>query len=221
MYNDQADTLRHSRLTEFFVNRPVLSFISQGKQSDESTWRRMSVPSRNFNKYKEIVYCYFCILLTLSLQCCCYMFTCLSPFFTLMLLLPVYLFLLFFFILMLLLRVPHVKFFFQQVLISWILPLSSCLIWQIIRFIHLPNEYGCIYAWTTLGSGPAVDLQKMSNLEKIDESYFDLGGYVNKQKTSEFWSSGIIGLFWARINKPIIFVFVAFVYILITPFPFS
>ena len=29
--------------------------------------------------------------------------------------------------------------------------LSSCLIWQIISFIP-PNEYGCVYAWTTLGN---------------------------------------------------------------------
>ena len=29
--------------------------------------------------------------------------------------------------------------------------LSSCLIWQIIRFLVPPNEYGCVYAWTTLG----------------------------------------------------------------------
>ena len=35
--------------------------------------------------------------------------------------------------------------------------LSSCLIWQIISCILPPNEYGCIYAWTTLGGGPAID----------------------------------------------------------------
>ena len=53
--------------------------------------------------------------------------------------------------------------------------LSSCLIWQIISFILPPNEYGC--AWTTLGSGPAIDLQKMPILPKeiifSDEAYFD------------------------------------------------
>ena len=27
---------------------------------------------------------------------------------------------------------------------------TSCLIWQKIRFILPPNEYGCVYAWTTL-----------------------------------------------------------------------
>ena len=63
--------------------------------------------------------------------------------------------------------------------------LSSCLIWQIICFILPPNEYGCVYAWTTLGSGPAIDLQKMPILAKkiifSDEAHFDLGGYVNKQ----------------------------------------
>ena len=35
--------------------------------------------------------------------------------------------------------------------------LSSCLIWQIITFILPPNEYGFVYAWTTLGSGLAID----------------------------------------------------------------
>ena len=53
--------------------------------------------------------------------------------------------------------------FFQLVLISWIVTLSACLIWQIISFILPPSEYGCVYAWTTLGSGPAIDLQKKQN----------------------------------------------------------
>ena len=39
---------------------------------------------------------------------------------------------------------------------------SSCLI----CFILPPNEYGCEYAWTTLGNGPAIDLQKMAILVK-------------------------------------------------------
>ena len=39
---------------------------------------------------------------------------------------------------------------------------SSCLIWQKISFILPPNEYGCVSDWTTLGSGPANDLQKMA-----------------------------------------------------------
>ena len=63
--------------------------------------------------------------------------------------------------------------------------LSSCLIWQISSFILSPNEYGCLYAWTRLGSGPAIDLQKMPILAKkiifSDETPFDLGEYVNKQ----------------------------------------
>ena len=40
--------------------------------------------------------------------------------------------------------------FFQLVLISWIVTLSSCLIQQIISFILPPNKYGCVYARTTL-----------------------------------------------------------------------
>ena len=59
--------------------------------------------------------------------------------------------------------------------------LSSCLIWQIISFILLSNEYGCVYAWTMLGNGSAIDLQKMMILAKKNETHFDLGRYVNKQ----------------------------------------
>ena len=58
-------------------------------------------------------------------------------------------------------RVRH-----QLVLISCMVTLCSCLIWQIIGFIFPPNEYGCVYAWTTLGSGHAIDLQKMPILAK-------------------------------------------------------
>ena len=80
---------------------------------------------------------------------------------------------------------PPSNIFFQLVLISWMVKLSSGLIWQIISFILPPNEYDCVYAWTTLGSGPAIDLQKMSILaNKIifsDEAHFNLGGYENKQ----------------------------------------
>ena len=63
-----------------------------------------------------------------------------------------------------------------------ILMLSS-----IINFIPPPNEYGCVYAWTTLGNGPTIVLQKMSILAKkiifSAEVHYDLGGcgYVNKQ----------------------------------------
>ena len=55
---------------------------------------------------------------------------------------------------------------FQLVFISWMVTLSSWLIWQIINFILPPNEYGCVYAWTTLGSGPAIDLKKVLILAK-------------------------------------------------------
>ena len=61
---------------------------------------------------------------------------------------------------------------------------SSCLIWQIISFMLLPNEYGCVYAWTTLESRFAIDFQKMPILAKqiifSDEAHFDLGEYVKK-----------------------------------------
>ena len=61
-------------------------------------------------------------------------------------------------------RVHHLT--FQLVFISWMVTLSSCLIWQIISFILSPNEYGCVYAWTKLGSVPAINLQKMPILAK-------------------------------------------------------
>ena len=68
----------------------------------------------------------------------------------------------------------------------------------------------------TLGSGPAIDLQKMPILAKkitfSDEAHFDFGGYVNKQNCSIWgtensnskrvtvwcglWSRGIIGPFF-------------------------
>ena len=59
---------------------------------------------------------------------------------------------------------------------------SSCMIWHIISFILPPNEYGCVYAWTTLGSGPVNDAGfiKKKNIFS-DEAHFDLGGCVNKQ----------------------------------------
>ena len=62
--------------------------------------------------------------------------------------------------------VRHLTFFFQLVLISWMVTLDSYLIWQIISFILPPKEYVCVYAWTMLGSRPAIDLQKMPILAK-------------------------------------------------------
>ena len=56
--------------------------------------------------------------------------------------------------------------------------LSSYLIWQIISFILPSNEYGCVNAWTTLGSGPAIDLQKMTILAKKNHIF----------RWSSFWS---------------------------------
>ena len=86
--------------------------------------------------------------------------------------------------------------------------LSSYLIWQIISSILPPNEYGCVYAWTTLG------------IIFSDEVHFDLDRYVNKLNCRiwgtknlhayienpthskrvtvwcGFWSRGIIGPFF-------------------------
>ena len=57
-------------------------------------------------------------------------------------------------------------FFFELVLISWMVTLSSCLIWQIISFL-LPRTNKVVYTLEpTLGSGPAIDLHKISILTK-------------------------------------------------------
>ena len=109
----------------------------------------------------------------------------------------------------------HPKFFFQQVLTSWMVILSSCLIWQIISFILPLNVYD--------------DLQKMPILAKEiifpNEAHFDLGVYVNKRNCRiwdtenlhayidkpthpkrvtvwcGFWSRGIIRLFFFRKDQ--------------------
>ena len=48
---------------------------------------------------------------------------------------------------------PPSNFFVQLMLMfnAWMVALSSCLIWQIIIFNLLLNEYDCVYAWTMLG----------------------------------------------------------------------
>ena len=59
-------------LLEYFriaVACSVLPFISQGKQSDECTWRSMPLPSQNLYKCKQVV-------AVLLLHVCC-----ISPFF--------------------------------------------------------------------------------------------------------------------------------------------
>ena len=42
--------------------------------------------------------------------------------------------------------------FFRLVLISWMVTLNSCLIWQIINFVLPANNMVHVYAWTTLGN---------------------------------------------------------------------
>ena len=68
--------------------------------------------------------------------------------------------------------------------------LNSCLIWQIIIFMLPPNEYGCVYAWTTLGSGPAIDLHKMAILAKKNHRF----------RCSSFWSWRVCKQAIARIH---------------------
>ena len=117
------------------------------------------------------------------------------------------------------------RFFFQLVLISWIATLRSCLIWQIISSIPPLNEYGCVYAWTTLGSGPAIDLQKMTILAKESPYLFRWSSFwslrvckqaklshlghrkpariIEKRVTvwCGFWSRGIIGTFFFEYEQ--------------------
>ena len=69
----------------------------------------------------------------------------------------------------------------SAMLISWMVTLSSYLIWQIICIILPPNEYVCVYASL---SRPAIDLQKMLILAKKKSSFqmkLILIWYVNKQ----------------------------------------
>ena len=102
-----------TRLTEFFLNFRclLLSFISHGKQSNECTCRKVSLPSRNLCKCKQVacsvvvtclfayphfLYCflflpvYFLVHSFIPMFCC--LFTPLYHFFILMLLLYFYLF---------------------------------------------------------------------------------------------------------------------------------
>ena len=61
---------------------------------------------------------------------------------------------------------------------------TSRLIWLMISFILPLNEYGCVYAWTTLRNGAALHLQNMPILAKkiifLDETHFGFGWYANK-----------------------------------------
>ena len=124
-------------------------------------------------------------------------------------------------------RVCHLTYFFTLVLISWMVTLSSCVIWQVISFILPPNEYGCVYAWITLRSVPGLteDADFGKKIIFSDETHFDLFGYVKKQNCCVwgtenphaciekpthpkrvtvwcgFWSRGIIGPFFFE-NEP-------------------
>ena len=94
-------------------------------------------------------------------------------------------------------RVRHLTFFFSTSAYFEMVTLSSRLIWHINSFILPPNEYGCVYAWTTLGSGPAIDLQKMPILAK-KIVFSDENPTLPKRITvwCGFWSRGIIGKFF-------------------------
>ena len=58
----------------------------------------------------------------------------------------------------------------SEIVFFQLVTLTPCLLWQIISFILPPNVYDCVYAWTTLGSEPAIDLQKMLILAKKKSS---------------------------------------------------
>ena len=96
-------------------------------------------------------------------------------------------------------------FFFQLVLLSWMIILSSCLIWQIISFILAQNEYGCVYAWTTLGSEPTIDLQKMTILGK-NNYFFRWSSFwswrlCKQAKLSHLWHRKPTGIHW-KADEP-------------------
>ena len=56
---------------------------------------------------------------------------------------------------------------------------SSCLIWQIISFILPSDEYGCVYAWRTLGNIATDRLPEDANFGKKRNHLF---------RWSSFWS---------------------------------
>ena len=86
--------------------------------------------------------------------------------------------------------------FFLLVLISCMVTLRSCLTWQIICFILLPNEYGCVYAWTRLGNIMTDRITKDSDFGKKKSSFHmkHLFIWIPKRVTvwCAFWSRGII-----------------------------
>ena len=83
--------------------------------------------------------------------------------------------------------------------------LSSCPIWQILvtSFILPPNEYDCVYAWTTLGNGP-----KKNHLFRWSSFWFGAQKtrkqtYIEKPTQPKrvtvwcgFWSKRTIGPFF-------------------------
>ena len=83
--------------------------------------------------------------------------------------------------------------------------ISSCLTWQIISFILSLNEYVCVYAWTKLGSGPAIELQKIAILAKKkkneDEAHFDFGGYFRGIFLQKKLTRRILATFGGYVNQ--------------------
>ena len=84
-----------------------------------------------------------------------------------------------------------------------------------LTFICQLNGDACVYAWATLGSGPAIDLQKMPVLaKKIWSLFWSLRetklSHLGHRKTRThpkrvavwcgFWSRGIIGLFFTILQ---------------------
>ena len=71
-------TCLHTRLTEFLLNQRYLLCRSISILMNALEGEYLC---------RQVVYCYFCILFTLSLQCCCWLFICLFSFFIPLLLL--------------------------------------------------------------------------------------------------------------------------------------
>ena len=88
----------------------------------------------------------------------------------------------------------HLTFFFQLVLISSIVTLSSCLIWQIISFILSSNEYDCVYDWTTLGNIATDQLTEDADFGKNNHIF--IYWKADAPKTSHCWCRSIIGQFF-------------------------
>ena len=119
---------------------------------------------------------------------------------------------------------PSKVIFFQLVLISWMVTLSSCLLWQIISFISPPNEYGYVYIHTYIVGhyNPSVRIFDLVS----HTTYVVCVNFIHKWRDLQFkvdserqiflrnfpWQFYLLSVFlpeicWEEIAEEILFVF--------------